>query len=131
MPLNIAEQDVEAGTASNAGVNPIEDNTTEGNSCTQQVCDHVQVMMPSHACKECAGNPAYKNCLLGSNIGSTCSSLQRRAAASRSRLCDLLADRGARRTWRRPPSERQVALEKKYADLLQGDDGRTFCTFNG
>lgn len=131
MPLNLAEQDVEAGTASNARVNPSEGNTTEDISRTQQVCDHVQVMKPSNACKECAGNPADKNFLRGSNIGSTCSSLQRRAAASRSRLCDLLADRGARRTWRRPPSERQVALEKKYADLLQGDDGHSFCTFNG
>lgn len=84
-----------------------------------------------NVCRECARNPTDKNCLRGNNTGSAYSSLQRRAAASRSRLCYLLADKGARHTWRRPPSERKAALEKKYADLLEGDDGRSFCTFNG
>lgn len=56
---------------------------------------------------------------------------RRRVTASRSRICGLLVERGARRTWRRDRSEAQVALDNKYRLLLEGDDGRNFCTFNG
>ncbi|CBN80071.1 conserved unknown protein [Ectocarpus siliculosus] len=54
-----------------------------------------------------------------------------RVMASRARICEILVERGARRGWRRAPSEEQVALDKKYAVLLEGDDGRNFCTFSG
>lgn len=54
-----------------------------------------------------------------------------RVTASRARICGLLVEKGARRGWRRAPSEEQVALDKKYAVLLEGDDGRNFCTFSG
>ncbi|CAB1119222.1 unnamed protein product [Ectocarpus sp. CCAP 1310/34] len=54
-----------------------------------------------------------------------------RVTASRARICGILVERGARRGWRRAPSEEQVALDKKYAVLLEGDDGRNFCTFSG
>lgn len=56
---------------------------------------------------------------------------RRRIIASRARICGLLVERGARRAWRRTPSEQQVALEKKYAALLEDDDGRNLCTFSG
>lgn len=55
----------------------------------------------------------------------------RRILASRARICGLLVERGARRAWRRAPSEQQVALHKKYAALLEDDDGRNLCTFSG
>lgn len=55
----------------------------------------------------------------------------RRTFASRARICGLLVERGARRTWRRAPSEQQVALHKKYTALLEDDDGRSLCTFSG
>ncbi|CAN0005718.1 unnamed protein product [Ectocarpus sp. 12 AP-2014] len=54
-----------------------------------------------------------------------------RVTASRARICGILVERGARRGWRRAPSEEQVALDKKYAVLLEGDDSRNFCTFSG
>ncbi|CAN0065441.1 unnamed protein product [Ectocarpus sp. 12 AP-2014] len=54
-----------------------------------------------------------------------------RVTASRARISGILVERGARRGWRRAPSEEQVALDKKYAVLLEGDDGRNFCTFSG
>lgn len=56
---------------------------------------------------------------------------RRRTIASRARICGLLVERGARRAWRRAPSERQVALHTKYATLLEDDDGRNLCTFSG
>lgn len=55
----------------------------------------------------------------------------RRRIASRARICGLLIEKGARRSWRRAPSEQQVALHKKYAALLEDDDGRNLCTFSG
>eukprot|EP00903_Cladosiphon_okamuranus_P016290 g15022.t1 len=55
----------------------------------------------------------------------------RRTMTSRARICGLLVERGARRAWRRAPSEQQVALHKKYAALLDNDDGRNLCTFSG
>lgn len=56
---------------------------------------------------------------------------RQRAIANRARICGLLVERGARRAWRRAPSEKQVALQKKYAALLEDDDGRNLCTFSG
>lgn len=64
----------------------------------------------------------------------TCTSpshCQRRVMANRARICGLLLERGARRAWRRDPTEQLTTLDKKYAALLKDDDGRTFCTFNG
>lgn len=55
----------------------------------------------------------------------------RRTIASRARICGLLVERGARRAWRRAPSEQQVELHKKYAALLEDDNGRNLCTFSG
>ena len=60
-----------------------------------------------------------------------CHRQRQRAIASRARICGLLVERGARRSWRRAPSEQQVTLEKKYAALLEDDDGRNLCTFSG
>lgn len=59
-----------------------------------------------------------------------CRQRQRRIA-SRARICGLLVESGARRAWRRAPSEQQVSLHKKYAALLEDDDGRNLCTFSG
>lgn len=56
---------------------------------------------------------------------------RRRLMASRARICGFLVERGARRAWRRSPSEKQVALDKKYSALLEDDDGRNLCTFSG
>lgn len=56
---------------------------------------------------------------------------QRRVVAGRARICGLLVERGARRVWRRAPSEQQTNLDEKYAALLKDDDGRSFCTFSG
>ncbi|CAM9365120.1 unnamed protein product [Sphacelaria rigidula] len=56
---------------------------------------------------------------------------QRRIAEGRARICGLLVEHGARRTWRRAPSAKQIALDSKYSDLMKDDDGRNLCTFNG
>lgn len=56
---------------------------------------------------------------------------QRRIAEGRARICGLLVEHGARRTWRRAPSAKQIALDNKYSDLMRDDDGRNLCTFNG
>ncbi|CAM9601407.1 unnamed protein product [Scytosiphon promiscuus] len=68
-----------------------------------------------------------------SSSSSTINSRRRmRVAVSRARICGLLVERGARRTWRRGRSEAQVALDEKYRLLLlEGGGGRNLSTFNG
>lgn len=122
MPLNLAEQDMSADTGAGDATffkagKPHKSGTHETGIEGQQ-----------HG--EGDGAVCLDATRRGTNLLGRDAPLRRRAA-SRGRIGGLLVERGARRTWRRAPSQRQAALDKKYAALLEDDDGRNFCTFNG
>lgn len=103
---------------------------TEDVKCARQIFEHES---ESHAPFHTRGSGG-ENYRWGDNDGQHVLSPPRGrclAVTNRARICGLLLEKGARRTWRRSPSEYQSAIDKKYAVLLEGDDGRTFHTFSG
>lgn len=125
VPLNLAEQD--GADAIDPG-GEIDTSTRRTNSpqrsCTKQ--DSWYSVLEGSVRSHKGGRRGVDKSAEGKVSSHVC-----RRVASRARICGILVEKGARRTWRRIPSESQVALDKKYAALLKDDDGRRFSTFSG
>lgn len=148
MPLALAEQDIstedyDEDASSSTTASPTTDDGTATDTTEKTALPQGSCRLLANDSEETGGlqesmlllDTEHGKGVEAIGTGSSCAVIRcgrrRRIIAGRARICGILVEKGARRAWRRAPSGHQVELDKKYAALLEDDDGRNLCTFSG